>query len=170
MSLLVLPDGLIIHAYKYYETDHNSLLTATLTSAGARQGGVPSARGGNVALLVNNERTGSFFLVSDKELKAWLEDPGYNSAVRGLFWDIIYVDADVSINLNCSNGIHLEDGIAEVSYEYNLELKKGFNWVEYSIEDIHVTDPEIMASFPLKVRISNLSDQEKMKWMAEYFF
>ena len=135
-----------------------------------QQGGVPSVRGGNVALLVNNEWTGSFFLVSDKELKAWLEDPGYNSAVRGLFWDIIYADADVSINLNCSNGIHLEDGIAEVSYEYDLELKKGFNWVEYSIEDIHVTDPEIMASFPSKVRISNMSDQDKMKWMAEYFF
>lgn len=134
------------------------------------QGVVPSVRSGNVALLVNNEWTGSFFLVSDQELKSWLEDPGYNSAVRGLFWDIVYVDANVSINMNCRNEIHLEDGIAEVSYAYNLDLKKGFNWVEYSIEDIHVMDPEIMASFPSKVRISNLSDQDKMKWMAVYFF
>jgi len=135
-----------------------------------QHGVVPSVRGGNVALLVNNEWTGSFFLVSDQELKLWLEDPGYNSAVRGLFWDKVYVDADVSINMNCRNEIHLEDDIAEVSYEYNLDLKKGFNWVEYSIEDIHVMDPEIMAYFPSKVRISNLGDQDKMKCMAVYFF
>jgi hypothetical protein len=69
-----------------------------------------------------------------------------------------------------ANGINLENGIAELSYEYDLELKKGFNRVEYSIEDIHVTDPEIMASFPSKVRISNMSHQDKMKWMAEYLF
>jgi hypothetical protein len=134
------------------------------------QGTVPAVRGGNVALMADNEWTGSFFIVSDQELKPWMADPGYNSAVRGQFWDIIYVDADVSINITCQNEIHLETGIAEASYTYDLDLRRGFNWVEYSIEDIHVTDPEVMASFPSKVKISNMTDQGKMKWMADYFF
>lgn len=134
-----------------------------------QHGTVPAVRGGNVALLADKEWTGSFFIASDQELKPWMADPAYNSAVRGQFWDVIYVDADVSINITCQNEIHLDRGIAEASYTYDLDLKKGFNWVEYSIEDIHVTDPEVMASFPSKVRISNMTDQGKMKWLADYF-
>lgn len=134
------------------------------------QGTVSAIRGGNIALWANNEWTGSFFLVSDQELKSWLEDPGYNPAIKGSFWDIIYVEADVDINMSCLNEMHLEEGVVGLSYTYDLDLKKGFNWIEYSIEDIYVTDPQVMAAFPSKVRISNLSDPDRMKWIADYFF
>ena len=136
-----------------------------------KQGSVNSVRGGNIAIWANNEWAGSFFLVSDPELKPWLEDPGYNSAIKGFFWEIVYVDADVSLNFNCSEGVYyMEDSSVEVLYTFNLNLKKGFNWVEYSIEDVFITDPDVRASFPSKVRVSNLQDPGRMKWMANYSF
>lgn len=135
-----------------------------------KQGSVNSVKGGNIAFWADNEWAGSFFLVSDPELKPWLEDPGYNSAIKGVFWEIVYVEADVSLNFNCSDEIYMEDSNVEVLYSFNLNLKKGFNWVEYSIEDVFVTDPDVRASFPSKVRVTNLQDPGKMKWMANYFF
>jgi hypothetical protein len=134
------------------------------------QGNIPAIRGGNIALWIGNEWAGSFFLVSDPALKPWLEDEGYNSAVKATLWDIIYVGEDVKLDLNCTNEIGLESGNVEVRYIYDLDLKKGFNWVEYSIEDVYLTNPEEKASFPSKVKISNLQDPGKMKWMVNYFF
>jgi hypothetical protein len=133
-------------------------------------GNIPAVRGGNIALWAGNEWAGSFFLVSDPELKPWLEDEGYNPAIKADFLEIIYVEEDVKLKLNCTNEIYLESGNIEVSYMYDLDLKKGFNWVEYSIEDVYVTNPEVRASFPSKVRIGNLRNPESMKWMVNYFF
>jgi hypothetical protein len=135
-----------------------------------KQGNIPALRGGNIALWDGNEWTGSIFLVSDTELKSWLEDEGYNSAIKATFWDIVYAGEDVKLNLNCKNEIGLESGNVEVIYTYSLDLKKGFNWVEYTIEEVYNTKPEETASFPSKVKISNLSNPEIMKWMANYFF
>lgn len=134
------------------------------------QGNIPAFRGGNIALLTNNEWAGSLFLVSDPALKPWLEDGGYNSAVKATFWEIIYVEKDVHLDLNCTNETGLESGSVEVSYSYSLDLKKGFNWVEYSIEQVYDTNPEERASFPSIVTISNLKNPEKMQWLANYFF
>ncbi len=135
-----------------------------------QQGSIPALRGGNIALWIANEWAGSFFLVSDTALKLWLEDEAYNSAVVASYWDIIYVGEDLKLDLSCTNEIGLESGNVEVSYIYNLNLKKGFNWIEYSIEEVYVTNPEEIASFPSKVRVSNISDPGKIKWMVNYFF
>lgn len=135
-----------------------------------KQGNIPALRGGNIALWDGNEWTGSIFLVSDTALKPWLEDEGYNPAIKATFWDIVYAGEDVKLNLNCNNEIGLESGNVEVSYTYSLDLKKGFNWLEYTIEEVYNTNPEETASFPSKVKISNLSNPERMKWMANYFF
>lgn len=134
------------------------------------QGNIPAISGGNIAIWIDNEWTGSFFLVSDTALKPWLEDEGYNSAVKASFYDIIYVAEDVRLDLSCTNEIGLESGNVEVIYIYDLVLKKGFNWVEYSIEDLHFTKPEEKATFPSRVKITNLQNPDKMKWLANYFF
>lgn len=135
-----------------------------------QEGNIPAIKGGNIALWAGNEWAGSFFLVSDPVLKPWLEDEGYNSAIKATFWDIIYVEEDAKLEMNCTNEIGMENGNIEVGYIFDLNLKKGFNWVEYSIEEVYMTNPEERASFPSKVRISNISDPERMQWMVNYFF
>jgi hypothetical protein len=131
---------------------------------------IPAVKGGYVALWANNEWSASFFLVSDKKLKPWIEDEGYNAAIKASYFEIIYVEEDVSLNLKCKNEYYLESGTVAVQYTYDLNLKKGLNWVEYNIEEIYPSRSEEKAPFPSKVRITNLKDPDSMIWVGNYFY
>ena len=63
----------------------------------------------------------------------------------------------------------LDNAEAIITYNYNLNLKAGFNFIEYKIESIYKTDPNIMASFPDKVSITNVEEVPNCKWIAKYF-
>lgn len=130
----------------------------------------PAARQDFVRLTSKGDWAGTVFLVSDEKLIPWIEDEGYNNAIIGSFYEIIYVEEDITINMTCSNSVYAADN-EEVPTEYifDIELKKGFNWVEYAIEEVYETDPDIRASFPSKVSISNLKDPSKMLWVGTYY-
>ncbi|EPR70573.1 hypothetical protein ADICYQ_0997 [Cyclobacterium qasimii M12-11B] len=130
----------------------------------------PAARQDYVRLTNNGEWTGTAYLVSDENLIPWLEDSGYNDAIKGSFYEIIYVTQDMEVNTTCNSSVYAtDDEQVETEYTFNLQLKKGFNWVEYTIEEVYETDPAIRASFPSKVTIGNLEDSSKMLWIGRYY-
>lgn len=113
---------------------------------------------------------GTVFLVSDENLRPWLEDSGYNNAIPGSFFEVIYVAEDVSIHTTCGEQVYVSDEESvEVEYDFQLELKQGFNWVEYEIQEVFETNPEIRASFPSKVTIKNLQNPSVVKWIGKYY-
>jgi hypothetical protein len=135
------------------------------------KGEIPAQKGGYISISAKNEYSGVIFLVSDEALIPWLEDEGYNNAVTGSFYGIIYVAEDVSLDLSCkTNNFADEEKEVEVHYTFDIDLKKGFNWVQYTIEEVYETDPNIRASFPSKMKISNLQDPGQVKWIPKYFF
>ncbi len=134
------------------------------------KGEIPAVKGGNISLWANDEYSGVFFLVSDEKLKPWLEDEGYNNAIAASFYQIIYVAEDVSLDFNCKTTNFENEKEIEVNYSFDIELKKGWNWVQYAIEEVYKTDPAVRASFPSRIKITNLQDPEMMKWIAKYFF
>jgi len=128
----------------------------------ARQDFVRLAKGGDWA--------GTVFLVSDEKLKIFLEDPGYNNAVKGSFYEVMYSEEDISLNMTCNSSVYASDNEeVETEYNFDIQLKQGFNWVEYAIEEVYETDPNIRASFPSKVTISNMKDSSKMQWVGIYY-
>lgn len=130
----------------------------------------PAARQDYVRLTEGGDWSGTVFLVSDEKIKNWMEDPGYNNAVEGSFYEVMYVDEDISLNVTCKSSVYAtDDEEVETEYSFDIELKKGFNWVEYTIHEVHETDPNIRASFPSKVTISNMKDPSKMLWIGSYF-
>ena len=109
-------------------------------------------------------------MVSDEGLRPWMEDPGYINAVKGSFYEVMYVEEDVAINMTCVSSVYVDENQqVESHYRFDVELKKGFNWVEYAIEEIHETDPNVRASFPSKVTVSNMKDSSKVLWIGSYF-
>ncbi len=130
----------------------------------------PAARQDFVRLTSKGEWAGTVFLVSDEKLIPWIEDEGYNNAINGSFYEIMYVEEDMTINMTCNNSVYAADN-EEVPTEYifDVELKKGFNWVEYTIHEVYETDPNIRASFPSKVTISNLKEPSNMLWIGKYY-
>ncbi|WP_158856440.1 hypothetical protein [Lunatibacter salilacus] len=129
-----------------------------------------AARQDYVRLTNKGEWAGTVFLVSDENLIPWLEDGGYNNAVKGSFYEVIYAEEDITVNMTCISSVYAADN-EEVPTEYifDVQLTKGFNWVEYTIEEVYETDPDVRASFPSKVSISNLKDPSKMLWVGIYY-
>ncbi|NHE58826.1 hypothetical protein [Cyclobacterium plantarum] len=131
---------------------------------------VPAARVDYVRLLQKDQWAGTVFLVSEEKLIPWLEDEAYNPAVVGKFWEVVYLEGDLKVNTSCTFPKFVDsDTNVEVTYAYQLDLKPGFNWVEYQIEEVHQTEEGQMASFPSKVNITNLSDPSEMLWIGKYY-
>ncbi|MDX5480038.1 MAG: hypothetical protein LPJ98_16445 [Cyclobacteriaceae bacterium] len=131
---------------------------------------LPALKGGYLGLFTEkNQWAGTVFPVSSEEVMFWLEDPGYNNAVKGSFWDLIYVEEDISLDFPIASSMYYDDKEVPVHYQFNLELRPGFNWVQYDIEEVYETDPNIIASFPIKITIRNIQDASKMHWIGKYF-
>jgi hypothetical protein len=123
-----------------------------------------------VRLTAKGEWAGTVFLVSDENLIPWIEDDGYNNAINGSFYEIMYVEEDMTINMTCSSSVYAaENEEVPTEYVFDVQLKKGFNWVQYTIDEVYETDPDIRASFPSKVSIGNLTDASKMLWVGTYY-
>ncbi len=130
----------------------------------------PAARQDFVRLTKNGDWAGTVFLVSDEALRPWIEDSGYNNAVEGSFYEVMYVEEDLSLNMTCNSSVYAaENEEVETEYSFDIQLKKGFNWVEYTINEVYETDPDIRASFPSKVTISNVKDPSRMLWVGTYY-
>ncbi|WP_162415517.1 hypothetical protein [Cyclobacterium roseum] len=131
---------------------------------------VPAARVDYVRLIQKGQWAGTVFLVSDENLIPWLEDEAYHPAVKGTFWEVLYLEDELTVSAMCTTSKFVDaDTNVDVTYAYQLELKPGFNWVEYQIEEVYQTENGQMASFPSKVKITNLSDPSKIKWIGKYY-
>ncbi|MCL6259012.1 hypothetical protein M3O96_07940 [Aquiflexum sp. TKW24L] len=129
-----------------------------------------AARQDFVRMTKDGEWKGTAFLVSDEGLRPWIEDSGYNNAIKGSFYEVMYVEEDLSIKTSCTSSVYVDDNTEiGTEYSFDIELKKGFNWVEYTILEVYKTDPSIRASFPSKVTISNMKDPSKMLWVGTYY-
>ncbi|NCU36141.1 hypothetical protein EOM75_09040 [Candidatus Falkowbacteria bacterium] len=99
-----------------------------------------------------------------------MEDDGYNDAVESSFYKILLVTEDVDLQKKCNNFDYYNDQDVEVEVEFDLKLKKGLNLVEYQLESVYETDPNIRAAFPIKVKMTNAGEQPQIIWMAKYFW
>lgn len=122
-------------------------------------------------LVANDMWAGTVFLVSDPALIPWLESVGDQNAVVGSFYEVLYLKEDINLDFTCENQIYASENTAvEVTYVFDIELRKGFNWIQYDIEEVYKTNPtDSKASFPSKVRIRNMEDTAKMKWIGTYY-
>lgn len=131
----------------------------------------PAKKEDYLRLVANNMWAGTVFLVSDPALVPWLESVGNYNAVVGSFYEVLYLKEDLTLDFTCENQVYVDENTtAEVAYIFDIELKKGFNWIQYDIEEVYETNPDIRASFPAKVRIRNMEDTAKMKWIGTYYY
>lgn len=132
----------------------------------------PSFEAGVLSLTTtDNPYAGVIIAVSDEALIPWIQDPGYEEPVFGSYFELIYVSSVFKYEGECvqTRSSMSDDPDMEIAYSFNLNLKAGFNFIEYKIENIHKTDPEVMASFPDKVAITSVEGIPDCKWIGKYF-
>ncbi len=125
---------------------------------------------GAVSLYTSDNRfVGVIYTVSDEKLMPWVEDPAYMEPLLGSYFELIYVAKPYQYKGNCIETKMLDDGDVQGTYNYNINLKAGFNFIEYKIDNIHKTDQNIMASFPDKVSVRSVEGIPNCKWIGKYF-
>lgn len=131
---------------------------------------IKSVDTGALSLWTSDDRyVGVIFLVSDEKLMPWVEDSSYMEPVLESYFELIYVASSFQYKGECIQTQMMDEGEAQITYNYNLNLKAGFNFVEYKIESIYKTDPNIMASFPDKVSVTSVKGIPNCKWIGKYF-
>jgi len=129
-----------------------------------------SRESGIISLWTDKDRfVGTIYAVSDEDLIAWVDDPFYINPVLGSFFKLIYVASDFQYNTHCTQTRKLDTGNAQITYQYNLNLKAGFNFIEYKIEHIYKSNINGVASFPDKVSVTSVSGIPKCQWIGRYF-
>ncbi len=125
---------------------------------------------GFIALWANDTWSGTLFPVTDEKLRLWMEDDGYNDAVEASFYKVLLVTEDVELTKKCNNFDYYDDKDVEVNLDYDIRLKKGLNLVEYQIQSVFKTNPDVRAAFPDKIKITNSAENQPIVWMASYFY
>jgi hypothetical protein len=126
-----------------------------------------------------NPYSGLLFMVTDEKLVPWLEAYGDINAVLGSYFELVYMESDFNYQGECISTVtYIENDPVETVYTYNLQLKAGFNFIEYKIESVKehkvpsmyeegVFDNIIKPS-TIKV-LSTQSVPQNTKWIGKYF-
>lgn len=125
---------------------------------------------GAIFLWKDNQTQAAIFLTSDEKLKPWLEDRYYKEPVKGSFYELLFLDQELSLNTGCTVTYNLGGSDEIMQNNFQINFKKGFNLVQYTIEEIFKTDPEETTSVPSKVLISNLQKEVPIKWLVNFFY
>lgn len=103
--------------------------------------------------------------VTDEWLADWLYNSTAQNPVPASYFEVLYLDQDVDLNTTCTFTSSFNDLVSE--FNYNLQLKKGVNLIEYKIEELHEIDDEI-TSAPTKVSIVNAKVTDNIQWLIKY--
>ncbi|GGW54868.1 hypothetical protein DFQ11_101395 [Winogradskyella epiphytica] len=151
-------------AYTLFDVcDNSSEIDSNITT-------IASFDTGAISLWTKDNRyVGVVFAVFDEKMVPWIEDSAYMEPILGSYYELVYVDSPVQFKGGCIQTQLLDEDDTEIIFNYNLDLKAGFNFIEYKIESIFKTDPNVKASFPDKVSVSNVEGIPNCKWIGKYF-
>jgi hypothetical protein len=127
----------------------------------------------------NNPYSGLLFMVTDENMVPWLESYASIDAVLGSYFELVFVESDFNYQGECTSTVtNTESDTIETIYIYNLQLKAGFNFIEYKIES--TIDHQVPSMYEENVfekiakpdSISVSSSQTiipNTKWIGKYF-
>ncbi|WP_299398977.1 hypothetical protein [uncultured Gelidibacter sp.] len=141
---------------------------------------IKAAPGGYISLSSkDNPYAGLLFMVTDENLVPWIESYGDVDAVLGSYFELVYVESEFNYQGDCTATVtYTDDDTLVTTYSYNLNLKPGFNFIEYKIESVeehNIPSMYVENTFdkikkPTKVVVSSSqSTTPNTKWIGKYF-
>jgi hypothetical protein len=128
----------------------------------------------------DNPYSGLLFMVTDENIVPWIESYGDIDAVLGSYFELVYVASDFNYQGDCTAAItYIENDPIETTYIYNLQLKAGFNFIEYKIESAaahkipSAYEEGVFNTIEKPTRITVTSTQSTpptTQWIGKYFY
>ena len=126
-----------------------------------------------------NQYSGFIYMVSDANMVPYLEAYGNTDAILGSYFELVYIESDFNYQGECTSTVStIENDTLEALYTYDLQLKAGFNFVEYKIESVeehmvpslYAENEFVKMSRPSKITItSSQTTVPNTKWIGRYF-
>lgn len=131
---------------------------------------IMAARIKPISLWYKGRYAGVLFPVTSEGMIPWMEDEAYNNPEKGTFYELIYLAQATSLNMKCTTTYQFSGDVVEATYNYQLELEAGLNFIAYTIEGIYGTDPKVTSFKPSKVTVKNIREGlDGIQWFAKYF-
>ncbi|MBR9855484.1 MAG: hypothetical protein GYB37_13065 [Algicola sp.] len=131
---------------------------------------IMAARIKPISLWYKGRYAGVLFPVTSEGMIPWMEDEAYNNPEKGTFYELIYLDQATTLNMKCTTTYQFSGDVVEATYNYQLELEAGLNFIAYTIEGIYETDPKVTSFKPSKVTVKNIQKGlDGIQWFAKYF-
>ncbi|GGW45526.1 hypothetical protein [Arenibacter certesii] len=141
---------------------------------------IEAVNGGFISLSTQgNPYSGLLYMITDDALLPWLEDSYSNNAVIGSYYEVVYVASDFNYQGQCNATIsNTENDTIETLYTYDINLKVGFNFIEYKIESVvehqipsmYEEDVYDKIAKPSKITVtSSTTTPQNTKWIGKYF-
>lgn len=128
-------------------------------------------KGGYFSLAHKNKSwAGTIFPVSNLSLIPWLEDRYYQNPVIASFYEAVFCERAINLITSCRETIQYDKTELTVDYNYSLQLKRGFNLIEYKIETLKEVGVSGLPSIPSLVTIKNAGNLSALKWHVKYYY
>ena len=122
------------------------------------------AQSGSFVLIQDEMITGEFYPVTDAALEDWLFSSGHQPPIKASFFELVYTETDGALKMECTNS-NSENNQSDQQHYFDLELKKGFNFIEYRIEEVS-TPKEHEFSIPIKTTTTNKNiNYKNIQWV-----
>ena len=125
-----------------------------------------------------NPYAGLLFMVTDELMVPWIESYGEVDAVLGSYFELIYIESEFNFQGECTSSVSYSENNYQAQYVYDLQLKPGFNFIEYKIESVEEQNVPSMyeentfdkIQKPSKIVVSSSqSTPPNTKWIGKYF-
>ena len=131
---------------------------------------IMAARINPISLWYKGRYAGVLFPVTNEGMIPWMEDEAYNNPEKGTFYELIYLAQATTLNMQCTTTNQFSGDVVESTYDYQLELEAGLNFIAYTIEEIYETDPKVTSFKPSRVTVKNIQEGlDGIQWFAKYF-
>lgn len=112
---------------------------------------------------------GVLFAVSTEDLIPWLENPKSINPVVGSYYELVYVSDPLHIEKDCTQLLDTGNGEIPVLYQYDLQLQKGYQFIQYSLKSSDKATSKGSASIPDRIEVTTEKELPKALWMGKYF-
>lgn len=91
-----------------------------------------------MAMPVGGEKhiLGMLSPASDPAIAQWIASYKQESTAKGKYMEWVFLEEEARVNGKCYSHTFTNDDVIQEDYQYDLDLKKGWNLVQHEIQEI----------------------------------
>lgn len=100
---------------------------------------------------------------SDPAIAQWIASNKRESTKQGKYMEWVFLEEEARVNGECYSHTFTNDDVIQEDYQYDLDLKKGWNLVQYEIQEIF--EDSQGKTYPKRIEVTTITEvPEDVEW------